>query len=212
MNTKLPLPSEAPGLRTPGEEIANAVSHGFGVLLAAAGLVVLLTLRGNGWVYAVFAATMIAMFLASTLYHAIRHERAKRVFKIIDHAGIYLFIAGTCTPIYLLGVKGVLGWVCFGIEWVSALGGILLYALNCKILKKLEIAVYLLMGWAIVFCLFRLIGTVPFISVAFLLAGGLVYSLGILWYIKPSRPGSHTVWHIFVLAGAASHWCSVWFI
>ncbi|MDR0562320.1 MAG: hemolysin III family protein [Spirochaetaceae bacterium] len=205
--------------QTPGEETANAVLHGAGVLLAITGMV-FLVLRNKGYVnggtggplgvYITFTSTMISMFLASTLYHAIRHERAKRVLRIIDHAGIYLFIAGTCTPVCLLGLRGALGWVCFGIEWACAIAGITLYAVNCKALKKIEIGVYLMMGWAIVLCWFRL--DIPFISFVLLIAGGLAYTLGIFWYIKRSRRGTHVIWHIFVLAGAAGHWWAIWFM
>ncbi|MDR2535692.1 MAG: hemolysin III family protein [Treponema sp.] len=213
-----PLP-----FQTPGEEIANAVLHGLGVLLGVVGLAAL-TLRGGGYLkgaeenlldaaaYRVFMVTMIAMFLSSALYHGIQHEKAKRVLRILDHAGIYLFIAGTYTPFCLLGLKGVWGWVCFGIEWFLAITGIILYTINCGFLKKVELWVYLLMGWAIVISWFRLVQEIPLSSVVLLVAGGVAYTLGTIWYAKPTRRGSHVIWHGFVLAGAIGHWWSIWFI
>jgi hemolysin III len=217
-----PIPSPLP-FQTPGEEIANSILHGLGVLLAAAGLT-LLTLRANGHLggrgggalavtsYVIFTAAMIAMFLASTLYHAIQAEGTKRVFRIIDHSAIYLLIAGTYTPLSLLGFRGALGWVYFGIEWGLAAAGISLYAANVKFIKKIELAVYILMGWAVIAGAFRLYQSIPRTSVIFLVSGGIAYTLGTIWYSKHVRRGAHVVWHVFVLAGAVLHWWAVWFL
>jgi hemolysin III len=188
-----------------------------------AGLVLLL-LRAGGFLegsgggalavtaYSIFAAALIAMFLMSTLYHAIQHEGAKRVFRILDHSAIYFLIAGTYTPLCLLGLKGAWGWTLFGIEWALAIMGIVLYAVNFKPLKKAELGVYILMGWAIVFGWFPLFRAIPRVSIILLAAGGLSYTLGTLWYSKPQRRGSHVAWHVFVLAGALCHWWSIWFM
>jgi hemolysin III len=214
-----PIPTPLP-FQTPGEEIANSVLHGLGFLLAAAGLV-LLTLRAKALEgrnslaltsYVIFTASMMTMFLASTLYHAIQAEGPKRVFRIIDHSAIYLLIAGTYTPFSLLGFRGALGWVYFGIEWGLAAAGISLYAANVKFIKKIELAVYVLMGWAVLVGIFRLYQSIPRKSMIFLAAGGLAYTLGTLWYSKPDRRGAHVVWHVFVLAGAVLHWWAVWFL
>ncbi|MDR1318596.1 MAG: hemolysin III family protein [Treponema sp.] len=217
-----PVPAPLP-FQTPGEEIANSILHGLGVLLAVAGLV-LLCLRADGFLggagggglavtsYVIFTASMITMFLASTLYHAIQAEGAKRVFRIIDHCAIYFLIAGTYTPYSLLGFRGALGWVYFGIEWGLAAVGISLYAANVKFIKKVELVVYILMGWACVLGLYRLVRSIPFLSTFFLLAGGLAYTLGTLWYSRGNRRGAHVVWHAFVLAGAVLHWWSIWFL
>ncbi|GHU57047.1 hypothetical protein FACS189442_5950 [Spirochaetia bacterium] len=118
--------------------------------------------------YSLFGASLFIMFLASTLYHAIQHEWAKRVFRILDHSAIYFLIAGTYTPFSLLGFRGALGWVYFGIEWGLAAMGISLYAANCKFIKKAELGVYMLMGWALVIGFPRLYRNIPFISVIFL--------------------------------------------
>jgi hemolysin III len=217
-----PIPSPLP-FQTPGEEIANSVLHGLGVLLAVAGLT-LLALRANGHLggrgggalalgsYVIFTAAMAAMFLASTLYHAIQAEGVKRLFRIIDHSAIYLLIAGTYTPFSLLGFRGVLGWVYFGIEWGLAAAGIILYASNVKFIKKIELAVYILMGWAVLAGIFRLSRSIPRISMIFLVIGGIAYTLGTIWYSKPARRGAHVVWHVFVLTGAVLHWWAVWFL
>jgi hemolysin III len=155
---------------------------------------------------------MMTMFLASTLYHAIQAEGAKRVFRVNDHSVIYFLIAGTYTPFSLLGFRGVLGWVYFGIEWGLAAAGISLYAANVKFIKKIELAVYILMGWAVLAGAFRLYQSIPRKSMIFLVIGGIAYTLGTIWYSKPNRRGAHVVWHVFVLAGAVLHWWAVWFL
>jgi hemolysin III len=222
------IPSPLP-FQTPGEEVANAVLHGLGVLLAVTGLV-LLTFRARGYLggrtpsadsmdsilaitsYVIFTVTMIIMFLASTLYHAIQAEGAKRIFRILDHSAIYLLIAGTYTPFSLLGFKGTLGWVYFGVEWGLAAIGIIFYSLNFKFVKKIELIVYILMGWAVVMGFPRLYRSIPGISFLFLIFGGAAYTLGTIWYSKPILRGAHVVWHAFVLAGAVCHWWSIYFM
>jgi hemolysin III len=152
------------------------------------------------------------MFLASTLYHAIQHEGAKRVFRILDHSAIYLLIAGTYTPLCLISLRGPWGWSLFGIEWGLAITGIVLYGINYKLLKKAEVAVYLLMGWVLVVGGPRLFRSLPLMSLILLITGGVAYTLGTLWYRKPYRRGAHVTWHVFVLAGAVCHWWAVWFM
>jgi hemolysin III len=211
-----PLP-----FQTPGEEIANGILHGLGALLASAGLV-LLVLRAKGYLggtgggalavasYTIFMVTMIAMFLASTLYHSIRHEGAKRVLRICDHSAIYLLIAGTYTPFCLLALQGPVGWICFSVEWALAISGITLHAVNCRVLKKLERAAYIGMGWAVVIVGPRLAKAIPLSSLMLLVGGGLTYTLGVIWYSRPAQRGAHVIWHVFVLLGALAHWWSIW--
>jgi hemolysin III len=207
--------------QTLGEEIANAVLHGLGAILATAGLT-LLVLRASGELggkgggalevvsLTVFAASMILMFLVSTLYHAIQHEGAKRVFRILDHSAIYLLIAGTYTPFSLLCLRGALGWTYFGFEWALAATGICLYATGLKFMKKIELAVYIFMGWALIAGGRRLYHTIPRLSFIFLIAGGAAYTLGVFWYSRRKLRNAHVIWHFFVLAGAAFHWFSAW--
>jgi hemolysin III len=205
---------------TIGEEIAHSVLHGIGVMLAVAGLV-LLTLKGAGYLsdgagsglavvsYIVFTVGMILTFLASTLYHAIQHIEAKRIFRILDHGAIYLLIAGTYTPISLLVLGGMRGWVLFAIEWGLAITGIILYSMNVKFIKKIEIGLYAVMGWAIAAYIPVLAPFVSMLSLVLLFSGGVAYTLGIIWYAMKKR-GSHVVWHIFVLLGALGQWLAIW--
>jgi hemolysin III len=209
-----PLP-----FQTPGEETANSVLHGLGALLAAAGFAALVMRPDAGGgdgparaACAVFAAAMTVMFLASTLYHAIQHEGAKRVFRTLDHGAIYLLIAGTYTPFCLLGIKGALGWTFLVFEWTLAAAGITLYAVNWKFLKKAELAAHIFMGWAVAALWVPLSRALPRLSLILLAAGGVFYTLGTFWYSRPQRRGAHVVWHVFVLGGAACHWGSVWFL
>jgi hemolysin III len=204
-----------------GEEIANSVLHGLGAAFAIAGLT-LLVLRASGNLggtrsgplevvsLTIFAATMIIMFLASTLYHAIRNEAVKRVFRVLDHSAIYLLIAGTYTPFCLLSLQGPLGWTYFGIEWALAAAGISLYAAGLKWIKKIELAVYILMSWAIIVGSYKLYHSMPRLSFVFLMAGGVAYTMGTFWYRQHNLRSAHVIWHFFVLAGATFHWLSAW--
>lgn len=212
-----PLP-----FQTPSEEVANAILHGLGALLALAGLS-LLAVKGAGglgfepntWLIvsgALYGATMFTMFLSSTLYHAISHEGAKQVLRILDHGAIYLLIAGTYTPFCLVAMRGPWGWTLFALEWGLAILGIVLYATGVKALKKIEVAVYILMGWAIVMGWQALAASVNRTSIILLVIGGLAYTAGTLWYRQKARRGTHVVWHAFVLVGAIAHWFSIFFM
>lgn len=213
-----PLP-----FQTPGEEIANSILHGLGALLSIAGLV-LLVLRARGYLggkgggalaittFVIYTATLIVMFLASTLYHAIQHEGAKRVFRVLDHGAIYLLIAGTYTPFSLVLLGGFWGWLLFGFEWFFAITGIILLAMGNKKLKKFEVALYLLMGWAVVFQWEQVMRHISPSTFFWLIAGGIAYTAGVYWYGQKIKRGTHVIWHVFVLAGAICHWWAIWFI
>jgi hemolysin III len=217
-----PLPAPLP-FQTPGEEIANAVLHGIGALLSVAGAV-LLIIRGSGGfggrapdlravvAYSVYGAALFIMFLASTLYHAIQAEGGKRVLRIFDHSAIYLLIAGTYTPFCLVGLRGAWGWSLFGVEWGLAVLGVVLYSVGSRALKKIEVAVYILMGWAVVAGWKPLIAALNPAAVVWLAIGGVCYTLGTVWYGRKVRRGAHVVWHVFVLLGAAAHFMGVWAI
>jgi hemolysin III len=212
------IPAPLP-FQTPGEEIANAVLHGLGAALGTAGLVLLILRAGRGGQAAalritactIYASSIILMFLASTLYHAFQHDQTKRVFRVLDHGAIYLLIAGTYTPYSLICLQGALGWVYFGLEWGLAAAGISLYASGLKFIKKIELVIYLLMGWALVGGIPRLLKAASPAVLGFLAAGGLAYTLGTVWYSRRRRL-SHVIWHVFVLAGAIFHWFSIWFL
>jgi hemolysin III len=209
------IPAPLP-FQTPGEEIANAVLHGTGAGLAIAGLVVLVLRAGSQssdralkiGVSLIYSSSAIVMFLASTLYHALQHDGAKRVFRVLDHGAIYLLIAGTYTPFSLICLRGALGWVYFGLEWTLAAVGISLHAAGFKFIKKFELAIYIIMSWFIVAGAARLIRSTPPSALIFLAAGGLAYTLGTIWYGRRRRL-SHVIWHVFVLAGSILHWFSV---
>ncbi|GHU09088.1 hemolysin III [Spirochaetia bacterium] len=221
VNAYTPVAGQLP-FQTTGEEIANAITHGLGAALSIAALV-LLTLRANQFLggkgggaitivsFVIFSSSLITLFLASTLYHAITHKGAKRVLRILDHSAIYLLIAGTYTPFCLVALRGAWGWSIFGVEWGLAVLGIVLHAVQYKLLKKIELFVYILMGWVIVIGWIPLVHAIPRISLIMLIAGGLSYTLGILWYRKKA-PVCHVIWHVFVLAGAFCHWLSIWFM
>lgn len=221
MSSRSPSAQPLP-FQTPGEEVANAILHGIGALLSIAGLV-LLVLRGTGHFGherdirmivsgSIYGATMFTMFMSSTLYHAMGHEGAKRVLRILDHSAIYLLIAGTYTPFCLVALRGPWGWTLFGAEWALAILGTCLYAIGFKALKKVEVAVYILMGWAIVMGWKPFMEAVNTTTAIFLVSGGLFYTAGTLWYRKKARRGTHVVWHAFVLAGAIAHWFAIFLL
>ena len=208
--------------QTIGEEIANSALHFIGALLGIFGLVFLVNnARSSLPVYVIFASTMIFMFSASATYHAIISGKIKQFFRVIDHQSIYIFIAGTYTPFCLLALKGPLGLFLFFFEWVMALTGVILSAVQFRFIKKIEMAIFILMGWAIIGGCIPLARSLSPRSVVLLFAGGVLYTAGTFWYRagKP-KPGlkqsrlfcGHVIWHIFVLAGAACHWFSVWFL
>ena len=223
MNTIKPSAAVVLPFYTIGEEIANSILHGVGTLAAVAGLV-LLNLKTRGifggsrggaldiTAALIFTSAMIGMFLVSTLYHAIQHQEAKRILRKLDHSAIYLFIAGTYTPLCLIGLKGAWGWSLLAVEWSLAILGITLQILGNKALKKIEIAAYILMGWVIVIGFVPLVRSVPTITIILLLAGGVAYTMGTIWYRKKHIRGTHIVWHSFVLLGTACHWLSIWFL
>ena len=210
-------------LYTIGEEIANSILHGIGTLLAIAGLV-LLSLKTRGLLGVqraggldiiaalVFTAAMIGMFLVSTLYHAIQHKGVKQILRRLDHSVIFIFIAATYTPFCLSGLRGGWGWTLFAVEWFLALLGITLNILDSKTLKKIEVAAYIMMGWAIIIGFVPLIRSVPVKSIILLLAGGAAYTAGTIWYRKKNVKLTHVIWHIFVLAGTVCHWFSIWYL
>ncbi|MGB7846997.1 MAG: hemolysin III family protein [Candidatus Acidiferrum sp.] len=197
------------------EEIANAVTHGIGLLLSIAGFVVLLAfaiLRGTaGHIVAcsIYGATLICLYTASTLYHAVISPRHKRVLKIFDHSAIYLLIAGTYTPFLLLNLRGAWGWSLFGVVWGLAIAGILFKFWFVDHFEFLSTAVYLAMGWLVIVAAKPMLTHVAPTTMLWLLAGGLLYSSGVIFYAWKRLPYSHVVWHLFVLAGSTCHYFAI---
>jgi len=222
-NTKRPSTTANVPFYTIDEEIANSILHGIGTLGAIAGLV-MLSLKTTGFLGVarasnldilaaiLFAATMIGMFLISTLYHAVQHNGAKRVLRKLDHSLVFIFIAGTYTPLCLSGIRGAWGWSLFGVEWTLAVIGIILNILDYRAIRKIELAAYIMMGWVIIVGCVPLVRSVPLESVILLLAGGVMYTLGTIWYRRKNVRFTHAVWHIFVLAGTVCHWFSIWYL
>ena len=199
-----------------GEEIANSVSHGLALLAALIGTPFLLVHAARhgdaGFIVgaSIFAATMILLYLSSTLYHAISHRKAKRVFRVIDHSAIFLLIAGTYTPFTLGVLHGAWGWTLFGLVWGLAVVGIALKAFNGLGYPRLSTAIYLLMGWLVVIAIDPLLARLPTAGLLWLLAGGLAYSVGVVFFALDSRLRyGHFAWHLFVVAGTACHYFAV---
>lgn len=200
-----------------GEEIANAVTHGVGAFLSIVALTLLVVaaaLWGDAWHLAsaiVYGVTMFLLYIASTLYHAITHEKARHVFKVIDHAGIYLLIAGTYTPFTLVTIRNAGGWWLFGIVWGLAAVGIALEAFWVYRPKWVSALVYLGMGWLAIFAIGPLVDNLETPGVWLLVGGGLAYSLGTIFYVLKRVKFMHAVWHLWVLAGSVLHFVAVMF-
>jgi len=198
-----------------GEEIANSVSHGVGLLaaMAAAPVLVLSAARQDGAARiagaSVFAAATVLLYLASTLYHALPGNRAKRVFQVLDHAAIFLMIAGTYTPFTLGVLRGAWGWTLFGLVWGLALAGVVLTAIGGVRYPKLTTGLYLAMGWLILVAVKPLWLRMPLEGLFWLLAGGIAYTVGVAFYAAKRVRYSHFVWHLFVIAGTACHFIAV---
>jgi hemolysin III len=198
-----------------GEEIANAVSHGVGLLASLAALPVLMLAaasRGETRLVAacgIFAASLILLYAASTLYHAIPHPAAKRALRVIDHTAIYLLIAGSYTPFALGVLHGTWGWWLFGVIWALALTGILFKTTLGFRFPRVSVIFYLLMGWLAVVAARPLYLHLPAAGLGWLVAGGLLYSGGVIFYRWERLRYGHLVWHLFVLGGSACHFWAV---
>lgn len=198
-----------------GEEIFNAVSHGTGGLLAIAGTVVLIVLcavYSDAWAVVsscIYGASLIILYTMSTLYHAISNERAKRFFRIMDHNTIFFLIAGTYTPFTLVSLRGKIGWVLFFVVWIAAAMGIALNSVDLEKYRKPSIVCYVAMGWVIIFAIKPMIEAVPKNSLIFLLVGGILYTVGIIFYAMKKLKYFHSVWHLFTVAGSVFHYFSV---
>jgi len=209
------LQPHAGGYYAPAEEVAHAVTHGVGCLLSATGLVVLVVQavgRGEPWdvvASAIYGATLVLLYLASTLYHAVTAPRAKRVLKRIDHAAIYLLIAGTYTPICFGPLRGPWGWSLFGVVWGLGIAGAVLDVATARRFRSVSIAVYLLMGWLVVTAIKPLLSVLDRQALVWLAAGGVFYTGGVGFYLWKRLPWHHAIWHVFVVAGSACHWIAL---
>jgi channel protein, hemolysin III family len=204
---------------TKGEEIANAVTHGIGALLSAAALVLLVvfaSLKGTAWhvvSFSIYGSAMLLLYSASTLVHSFPQGKAKRVFESLDHSFIYVFIAGTYTPILFHIVQGALGWVLFGIVWGAAVVGVVFKSFFPSRFLFTSTLVYIAMGWIIVFAWKPLVAHLAPGGLQLLVTGGLLYTAGTVFYMWRSFPYHHAVWHLFVLAGSIVHFFAIfWYV
>ena len=202
---------------TTGEEVANSITHGVGLILAIAGLAVLTNYAsrlGNAWHMVscvVFASTLILQYAFSTLYHSIPQPRAKNIMRILDHSAIFLLIAGTYTPFMLVNLRGVWGWTLFGTIWSLALLGVFFQVSLLHRWQKLSLALYIGMGWVVLAAFKPLLNEVAPGGLILLFLGGLAYTTGVIFYRWKTLRYHHAIWHGFVLAGSILHFFAVLF-
>ncbi len=198
-----------------GEEIANSISHGIGLMAAIAALPILMVAAAKQGDTAaiigasIFGATMILLYLSSTLYHALPASKAKQLFQVLDHAAIFLLIAGTYTPFTLGVLYGAWGWTLFGLVWGIAIIGIILKATTWDRFQSLSTYMYLAMGWLVVIAIVPLWNNMPLWGLFWLLCGGLSYTAGVVFFAADRLPYFHFVWHLFVIMGTACHFVAV---
>ena len=197
------------------EEFASALTHGVGAAAALAGGGVLITLAamyGTGWQLTsaiVFGMSLLLLYVASTLYHAVPHPVAKTRLKVLDHCAIYLLIAGTYTPFTLIGLRGPLGWSLFAAIWTLAFAGIVFKLFFTGRFKRLSTAIYVAMGWMVIVAVKPVMEALDAWTFGWLIAGGLFYTLGVFFYHRESIRYSHAIWHLFCIAGSVSHYIAV---
>jgi hemolysin III len=202
---------------TVGEEVAHSVTHGIGLLAAVAGLAVLVVLAAgtrDPWritACAIYASTLVLLYGASTLYHALSRTRARAVFRVLDHSAIFLLIAGTYTPFALVSLRGPWGWTLLAIVWGLAVTGIVSKAVFGARWPILSTGLYIGMGWVVLIAVKPLLAHVPPAGIAWLAAGGVAYTGGVLFFAWTRLRYSHAIWHLFVLAGSVCHYVAVVF-
>lgn len=203
------------------EELANSVTHGVGLLLSIAGTVILVvsaSLHGDAWrvvSFSIYGSSFIVLYASSTLYHGFLYYsflsgRIKYILTIIDYSAIYLFIAGSYTPFALVSFRGPLGWTFFGTTWCLALAGIVFKMFFAGRFPVLSTISYLIMGWLALLAIPPILRTLPPGAIAWLLAGGVLYSLGVLFYLR-DKTHYHAIWHLFVLGGSLCHYFAIFF-
>lgn len=204
--------------QTLGEEIANSVTHGVAALLSLVALPILVVgaVQKGGALNilssSIFGASLVLLYLASTLCHSLPRGRAKQVFEILDHCAIYLLIAGTYTPFLLVSLGGTWGWSLFGVIWGLALLGVIFKSVFGIRYPMASNALYLLMGWLVLVAIKPMMAAVPEAGMMWLLAGGIAYTLGVVFFVLDNRwRFAHFVWHLFVLSGSACHFLAVFF-
>lgn len=207
--------SPAPAEMSASEELANALTHGLGATAALAGgavLVTLAALHGTRWQLAgalVFGISLVLLYVASTLYHSVRHPVLKSRLKVFDHCAIYLLIAGTYTPFTLIGLRGSWGWWMFATIWSLALAGVVFKLFFTGRFKRLSTMIYIAMGWLVLVAAKPMWDALDGWTLGWLLAGGISYTAGTFFYHRPALRYSHAIWHMFVLGGSLCHYIAV---
>ena len=202
---------------TLGEEISNAVTHGVGALLAIAGTAVMIVMsafKGDPWCIvsgSIYGFSLILLFTMSTIYHALAPNRAKKVFRVFDHTSIYLLISGTYTPITIGLMRGVLGWILFSVVWSICILGIVLNSVSIERFKKVSMIFYIIAGWAVIMAIKPMLSLMTPLGLLFMLLGGICYTVGIIFYAMKKTKYMHSIWHVFVLAGAVLHYFAILF-
>ncbi len=204
-----------------GDILANAITHGIGAALAIAGGVYLIvaSMRGPARLIAscsIFAGSLVLVYLCSTLYHSLVRTRARRVLRVLDHASIYVLIAGTYTPFTLISLRGRLGWTLFGVVWALAVAGVVAKSVALDRFTRgwpasISTAIYLLQGWLVIFVAGSLIHAIGWHAICWLAAGGAAYTLGVVFFALDRIRYFHATWHIFVLAGSIAHYFAILF-
>lgn len=201
----------------PREELANRWTHGLGIVFSVVGLILMVVFSarfGDAWQVvstAIFGTTLVLLYTSSTVYHSLTDERLRRLFQKIDHAAIFLLIAGTYTPFLLVTLRGPWGWSLFGVVWGLAMVGVILKFWFAHRFELASTIVYVVMGWIVVVAIKPLLVALPMGGVKLLVAGGLCYTGGAAIYLWRGLPYQHAIWHLFVLAGSACHWAAVFF-
>ena len=199
------------------EELANSITHGIGLALSVVGmiaLVVLSVMRGDAWHIAgctTFGVTLVLLYAASTLYHTFHTPRLKRILKILDHAAIYLLIAGTYTPFTLVNLRGFWGWTLFSLVWGLSVFGILWKLVHVERFQIVSTLVYLAMGWVVLIAIKPVMSSVPSWGIVWLVSGGLFYTVGVVFFALNRLRYNHAIWHVFVMAGSICHYIAVMF-
>lgn len=200
------------------EEIANAITHGIGALFSIAALVLLVIYASfNGTAlhittFAIYGATMLLLYLNSTLLHSLPKGKAKNLFEIFDHSSIYLFIAGTYTPVALTVIRGAMGWWIFGVVWGLAVLGVVFKVFFVRRFMYTSTILYILMGWIIIIAWGPMAEHLSFTELSLLVLGGIAYTAGTIFYVWRAFPFHHAVWHLFVLAGSVLQFLAILFL
>jgi len=200
---------------TVAEEIAHSITHGLGILFSITALTMLVaysSINGDIWQVvssSIYGATLILLYTASTLYHGVFHLRTKSILKQVDHAAIYLLIAGTYTPYFMVSLRDTSVWYLFIVLWVIAILGVISEFVQIKVFKKLSLVLYLGMGWVAIFIVNPLMKQIEFEGIVLLFSGGIAYTLGVVFYVWEKMPFNHAIWHLFVLAGSVLHFLSI---